>query len=116
MGKKWFMLFIIALAGILATTAFATKMVIVLDPETGFEHCYKADVAEQETGVTLSNVGNCGELDKGSKDQKIGIKKQGETSGKVHDIVDVSDYTVIFSHSPGCVTYWYHGHSYTVCN
>jgi hypothetical protein len=123
MRNSWVMFLVIVLMGFFAATAYAgPQMVIVLNPDNAASvKCYKADVSEQNkgkdlTGVTLSNVGECGVLEKDSKDQQIGIKKQGDSMGKNHQIVDVPNHTVIYSHSPGCVTYWYGGRSYTVCN
>ena len=57
MGKRWIVLLVIALVGILATTAFADpKMVIVLDPNNqGSFTCYRVDRINNNVMVGLTD-------------------------------------------------------------
>ena len=125
MGKRWIVLFVLVLMVVLVATAFAEKMVLVLDPgnPTAF-NCYRVGSATPTppgppwASVTLNNVNRCS--DDAITDSNLGmvirdVHASPPNNGlNRHRNVSVPDGTTIYSNP--CVTYWYHGHSYTVCN
>ena len=123
MGKRWIMLLVIALVGILATMSYAEpKMVIVLDPATpGSFVCYNIDNFNPTQGTSnfapcsddsISNPIISGEQQVIKIRDKNNAMKYKEFSD--HPLRAIGSATILFSNP--CVTYWYHGHSYTVCN
>ena len=118
MGKKWVMLLVIALVGILATTVYAEpKMVIVLEPgNTKFFKCYEVGTFTPETSTTppaFANFNPCEPDGNGSSTYKIRLKSRGHGNAE-HTILKGPDGGTLYANP--CVTYWYGGHSYTVCN
>jgi len=108
MGKKWIMLFVIAMFGMLVTAAYAGQyMVVVIDVEKG-------DVKEVYDSKTMGMQKNGVTFD-AKPVIKQDIKKQLTVNGK--NVVYIPDHTVLGTHSsPGCVTYTYGNYSWKVCN
>jgi hypothetical protein len=116
MGKRWIVLLVIALVGILATTAFAEpKMVIVLDPDKQDTiTCYRVENSDSST-VTL-NLKCDNFAEPLIKDKKWKIKdahSSGHKDFADHAVLDRKDSSIVWSNP--CVTINYGGKSYTVC-
>lgn len=123
MKKSWVMLLVIVLTGFLATAVYAQpKMVIVLEPgNPNFFQCYR--IQTFSAGTAIPTTVQCSDDSPGSapnynqnltskiRDRHAAPPNNGHNN---HKTISVPDSTLIFSNP--CVTYWYHGHSYTVCN
>jgi hypothetical protein len=124
MGKKWIMFFIVAFMVVFAATAYADKMVIVLDPNNPDSFtCYRmTSFNPTTTPPTATGVQTCSRdapastgphnpnLQMRIRDQR----RPGNPSASNHPILRAPDGTLLFSNP--CVTYWYGSYSYTVCN
>jgi hypothetical protein len=74
----------------------SAKMKVLIDVESGKIEVYKVQ-GEKEISVKPISL------------------KELKLNGK--NIISIPDYTVIRTHSsPGCVTYYYYGYAYQVCN
>jgi len=133
MGKRWIVLLVIALVGILATTAFADpKMVIVLDPTNeGSVTCYRVDRINNNVMVGLNDCDHYstepGHSERNNPHppprQIINIKDGHSPTDNnrtfrdhpvIEGIVNPVGSSIIWTNP--CVTYRIGGTSYTVCN
>ena len=108
MGKRWIMLLVIAMFGILVTAAYAGQyMVVVIEVEKG-------DVMAVYDAKTMGKVQKSGVTFDAKPVDKMPIGKTLSVKGR--NVVDIPDYTVLRTHSsPGCVTYTYGNYSWEVC-
>ena len=124
MGKRLVILLVIAIAGFLATTAYAEpKMVIVLDPlNPGSIICYRVSNITpgnamvgvnpcDMVGGTIPIVGNQINI----RDQHGSLYNQTpQPHPLVSGITNPQGGTIVWSNP--CVTYRIGGQTYTVCN
>lgn len=120
MGKRWIVLLVIALVGILATTAFAEpKMVIVLDPNNPSNtQCYRVGNFDPMKPTPMPQTCSDDPISQpqyvgGQWKHKIRDKHHSDPNFSDHVILGIIDKTIIYSNP--CVTYWFSGKSYTVC-
>jgi hypothetical protein len=118
MGKRWIVLLVIALVGILATTAYANpKMVIVLDPDNEDTiTCYRVENSDSSTVTLNLKCYNCATPTIDEKEKKWKIKDAHSSHHKDfadHAVRDRKGSSIVWSNP--CVTINYGGKSYTVC-
>jgi hypothetical protein len=127
MGKKGFALIFAALMMVVGGTVYAgSHMVVVFDVESGkVVAVYDAKTSGAVAGGKITFDANAdGKAGGESIENKVfTVNKKGEgkkpskITGKTNEGYGIPDYTVIRSAaSPGCITYTYHGYSWTVCN
>ena len=112
-------LFLVAFMVFVGTTVYAgSQMVVVFDVESGdVVKVYDAKTSGVVAGGKITFEGEVAEK-YSVKDKDFTVHKRGvKTASKIKDKNGIPDYTVILSNaSPGCITYTYHGYSWTVCN
>ncbi len=122
MGKRWIVLLVVGLVSVLATTVYAQpKMVIVLDPQKpGDVQCYRTENinAFKPTPMTqrCSDDIPINETRYESRGwvHRIRDRSHSDPEFRDHEIRGIQSGTMIWSNP--CVTIWYNGRSYTVCN
>jgi len=135
MGRKSMLLFFVAFMVFVGTNVYAgSNMVVVFDVESGdVVKVYDAKSSGVVTGGKITfdanGDGKAGEESIKDKEFTVNKKGKGKTNSKIPEktkagapgtkggAYGIPDYTVILSAaSPGCITYTWHGISYTVCN
>jgi len=120
MGRKSMVLFLVAFMVFVGTTVYAgSHMVVVFDVESGdVVNVYDAKTSGVVAKEKITFEGEVAAKDS-VKDKDFTVNKRGvgKTVSKIKDKNGIPDYTVILSNaSPGCITYTYHGYSWTVCS
>jgi hypothetical protein len=103
---------------IMATMTYAeNKMVLVLDVNNGkLEKCFGTNSVGNPSDnkqLNLTEVVNCSEIGE-SGNRKMKVKNNAEL--KDGEITDIPNYTVIRTkYNPNCITIYYGGVPYTIC-
>jgi len=131
MKKKGILFFLVAFVMVAGTVYAGSNMVVVFDVESGdVVNVYDAKTSGVVAEGKITFVGEVAAKDSvKDKDFTVNKKGKGKTNSKILEktkagapgtkggAYGIPDYTVILSAaSPGCITYTWHGISYTVCN